>query len=132
MKPEIEKGINLILDECERKGWVNINMCTPEAIHKAIPKAKTLEVIKQKGSNSFELTQKGSEAIKLGGISQYLNDLASKENKDELIQNLTIKQLKGNIFQIKWWWVILLINGIISGLFGFIAGNFELILGWFK
>ena len=128
MDPEIEKGINIILNECHENGQVRINTCTPEEIHRAIPLSKTLEIIEQKRGGSFELTNKGLQAIKLGGISQYFEDLDSKANKAEEIKDLTIKQLKGSIFQVKYWWVILIISGVI----GFITGNFELILKWFK
>ena len=36
-------------------------------------------------------------------------DQKEKETK-ATIESLTIKQLKGDIFQLKYWWVILLIN----------------------
>lgn len=128
MDPEIEKGIDLILKECYQNGQVRINTNTPEAILTAIPRAKTLEVIQPKGANSYELTNKGLQAINLGGISQYLKDLDSKANIDEKIKDLTRKQLKGSIFQLRYWWLPLIISGVI----GFITGNFEIILKWFK
>ena len=128
MKPEIEKGINLIINECEKNGQVYITMCTPEAIHNAIPKAKTLELVQKKGKHSYGLTNKGLRAIELGGVSQYLKDLKSKEDKEALLTDLSIEQLKGSIFQVKYWWLLLLISGFI----GFITGNIEFIIGWFK
>ena len=128
MDSEIEKGIDLILKECQQSGQVRINTCTPEVIHRAIPRAKTLEVIQKKGAYSYEMTLKGLKALELGGISQYLKEIKSKDNTDELIKRLTIKELKGSIFQLKFWWVLLIISGVI----GFITGNFELILKWFK
>ena len=57
-----------------------------------------------------------------------LKDLKSKEDKEALLADLSIEQLKGSIFQVKYWWLLLLISGFI----GFITGNIELIIGWFK
>ena len=61
----------------------------------------------------------GFEAVKL----------TEKENtnKETLIKDLTINQLKGNIFQMKLWWVLLLIN-VFTAL---IISNFTTILAWF-
>ena len=74
------------------------------------------------------MTNKGLRAIELGGVSQYLKDLKSKEDKEALLTDLSIEQLKGSIFQVKYWWLLLLISGFI----GFITGNIEFIIGWFK
>lgn len=128
MNIELENEINEVLKECNRYGWVNIHYHVSDMRRKAIQEAKVLEIIQHKSKQSYELTFKGKKVIELGGISQYLKDLKSKERKDDEIKNLTIKQLEGNIFQLKYWWVFLLISGVI----GFLTGNIELILGWLK
>lgn len=128
MDKELEQEINSVLTECQENGWVTWNNGTPEIRNKAIRHAKTLELIQTKGRHSFELTSLGLKAVELNGVKEYLNDLESKDNKDDLIKTLTIKQLKGNIFQVRYWWLILLLSGII----GFITGNFVLILKWFE
>jgi hypothetical protein len=128
MDKDLEQEINSVLTECQENGWVTWHRDTPEIRNKAIRHGKTLRFIQPKGRHSFELTSEGLKAIELGGVNEYRNDLESKDSKDDLIKTLTIKQLKGNIFQVRYWWLILLISGII----GFITGNFELILKWFE
>jgi hypothetical protein len=58
------------------------------------------------------------------GFEKYREEEQNKKTTQDTINILTIKQLKGNIFQIKFWWLPLLISGII----GFIAGNFDWLL----
>lgn len=128
MDKELEKEIDQILQECRQDNIVRINYNISNIRRKAIEEAKVLELIQPKKQYSYELTSKGLKAYELGGISQYLYDLKSKENRDELIKELTYKQLKGSIFQVKYWWIILIISGII----GFITGNIELIIRWIK
>jgi hypothetical protein len=43
-----------------------------------------------------------------------LVDLENELNEQNTIKKLTIEELKRNIFQLKYWWVIILINFIIS------------------
>lgn len=128
MDIELEKELNEVLNECNQYGWVNIHYDVSAMRRKAIQEARILEIIQRKCKHSYELTFKGKKAIELGGISQYLKDLKSNESKDDEIKSLTIKQLEGNIFQLKYWWIFLLISGVI----GFVTGNIELILGWLK
>ena len=45
----------------------------------------------------------------------------SKEMQESEIRNLTVKELKGNIFQLRFWWIILLMNAIISLLIALIT-----------
>ena len=69
--------------------------------------------------------------IESGGYTEMYNDLEISKNmklKEAIIKDLTIEQLKGSIFQLRYWWLLLLISGLI----GFIAGNFELIINLFK
>ena len=50
-----------------------------------------------------------------------------KQKEEDLIRDLSIKDLKGNIFQFKLVWLFFVLNVIAS----FIAGNFELVSKWF-
>lgn len=127
MERELEKEIDLVLAECREKGLVIQNDQTSDIRDAAIQHAKTLGFIQPRGRNSFELTSEGLEVIKSKGIQEYQSDLESKEEKETIIQNLTIKQLKGNIFHLKYWLLILLLSGVV----GFVTGNFETILKWF-
>lgn len=124
----MEKEIDLILIECRDDQLVSTNFGISDIRRKAIQKANILRLIQPRNAHSYELTEKGLEALKHGGISQYDDFIKIKESKDAEIKELTIKQLKGNIFQIKYWWIFLIINGIIA----FVTGNFTLIKGWFK
>lgn len=45
----------------------------------------------------------------------------TKEMQESEIRKLTVKELKGNIFQLRLWWIILLINAIISLLIALIT-----------
>jgi len=128
MEIELEQEINQVLQECRENHYVISHFHISELRRSAIEEAKTFRLIQHRKGHSYELTQEGLKALELGGISQYHKDLKIKESRDESIKDLTIEQLKSNIFQIKYWWIILIISGII----GFITGNFELIKGWFK
>jgi len=47
-------------------------------------------------------------------ITQQHQEVIKERNLKEEIDMLTLKQLKGSIFQIRFWWLFLLINAIIS------------------
>lgn len=47
-------------------------------------------------------------------IYEELNYNLQAKAKQNEIDALTIKQLKGSIFQVKFWWLFLIINAIIS------------------
>ena len=68
------------------------------------------------GVNCFEIYEIG--------IEKYLN-YKNKINELEFkIKNLTINDLKGNIFQNKYWWVFIIINFIISTLLIYIEKKY--------
>lgn len=57
-----------------------------------------------------------------GGFDKVYEDLVKYQSgklNDESIQDLTIKSLKLNVFSLKYWWVILLLNAIISFLISY-------------
>ena len=74
-----------------------------------IRELKDLDLIEDvhAGSSTYRLTQKGWE---FKGFDEYQQE----KELDKSIKNLTFKQLKGSIFQVKYWWLFLLINAIIS------------------
>jgi hypothetical protein len=45
----------------------------------------------------------------------------TREMQESEIRKLTVKELKGNIFQLRFWWIILLINAIVSLLIALIT-----------
>lgn len=45
----------------------------------------------------------------------------TKEKQESEIRSLTVKELKGNIFQLRFWWIILILNAIISLLIALIT-----------
>lgn len=69
--------------------------------------------------NGAEILQKHKELIlylmsEIINRYEELNESLQEKAKQDEIDNLTIKQLKGSIFQIKYWWLFLIINAIIS------------------
>lgn len=86
-----------------------------------------LNIIEYFGNSKYwsRLTEYG---WKFPGFELFHKIEKEMSEKDKLITDLTIKQLRGNIFQLKYWWLLILISGII----GFITGNFKLILEWLK
>jgi hypothetical protein len=117
-----------ILSEINERGFVSFTKDNSEESVKAKNRLLGYELIQKKGDYSYNFTPQGLEAFELGGFNTWLTQKQNTENQDSEIRELTIKQLKGNIFQLKYWWLLLLISGLI----GFITGNFKLILKWFE
>lgn len=77
-------------------------------------------------NDSYKLTHWGMEVIQKHSelISYFSFELQNrlekiKEKQEEInlkykIDNLTLKQLEGSIFQIKKWWLILIINALVT------------------
>jgi len=120
--------IDKILFEINEKGFIGFTKDTPVQEIKAKQRLVRLELIKPKSKYSYDLTDKGQEAVDLGGYETWLKKQQTENQKNDQIKDLTIKQLKGNIFQIKSWWWLLIINAIIA----IIASNFHSILEWIK
>jgi hypothetical protein len=80
----------------------------------------------------IKITPEGKKIIdSYGSYSEYKKQeyeqiLSEIEEQNETkriqkqINELTIKQLKGNIFQIKNWWWILILNAIVTFIIGFL------------
>lgn len=82
-------------------------------------------LVEQSHMVRIKLKPRGAEICKNGGWLKYLeilkNNQQNKQKHEEMdvtIKELTIKELKGNIFQLKKWWLLLIINAIISILCG--------------
>ncbi|EPR67361.1 hypothetical protein [Cyclobacterium qasimii] len=128
MEKQIEDEINLILDECHENGMIPFYGSIPDIRDKAITRAEILGLIKRKNKGAYELSIEGLKVLDFdGGVREYLMNIESKEEKDDLIRDLSIKDLKGNIFQFKLAKLFFVLNVIAS----FIAGNFELVSKWF-
>jgi hypothetical protein len=60
------------------------------------------------------ITSLGKEIIDTGGWLKFLERRSVDEGNAKKLTKLSIEQLEGNIFQIKWWWVIALIGAILG------------------
>lgn len=120
------KHLNEILFEIEEKGFFVSTKDTPEHLDKALKRLEREDLVYEKNSYTYDLTTSGQDAIDSGGYQNWKTGQKQSMERDDEIKDLTIQQLKGNIFQLKYWWVIL----IISSILGFISGNFQLIGKW--
>jgi predicted transcriptional regulator len=122
----MDKEINNILFEIEKEGIIGFTNDDSEQRMKAKSRLEREGFIKPKSKNSYDLTEKGQQAVDIGGYYRYKDLENKKEQKEQKIKDLTLRQLKGNIFQIKFWWLLIIINAIVA----ILASNFKLILSW--
>jgi hypothetical protein len=61
-----------------------------------------------------EILPFGLEVLDKGGWFKYKKQLTDDADADAKIKELTIAQLKRNIFQIKYWWLFLLLSALLS------------------
>jgi hypothetical protein len=54
------------------------------------------------GRAACKITHNGTKIVRSGGWQRHVEMQASEKIKDQLIKNLTIKDLKGSIFQMKY------------------------------
>lgn len=121
--------IDEILKEIRKSGLIGISNKTDKEKFRIIQKAHTLNLLEKTPQEEFNFSKHGQEVFDhYGGYKNYLLSKEKEQEKDDYIKDLTIKQLKGHIFQLKYWWLLLLFSGII----GFITGNFELIQEWLQ
>jgi len=108
---------------------------------RALDELESLDLINVKpgvigADRLIEITIQGIEIIeKHNSFSQFLSHRESEEQskkseKERSVEltNLQIEQLKRDIWQLKYWWILVIIAGVV----GFVTGNFELILSWVK
>jgi len=112
---QITKIDNLLV-ECKNKGFISYTLDSPEDETEAIRTLKILGFSREKSKSSYELTELGFNVIASGGYLKYLEKVESDKELDREIKRYSLKELKGNIFQLKHWWWIIVINAIISGL----------------
>jgi hypothetical protein len=128
MEKDTAINIDLILKECSERGWIAPTKDRPKNVHNAVRISEAKKWIEKRGTHSYGLTKIGHEILECGGVLEYLSKKVKREKIDEEIKVLTVKELKGNIFHLRYWWLVLLISAIL----GFISGNFELILKWLQ
>tara|TARA_R110002049_G_C8997157_1_gene549547 strand:- start:155 stop:553 length:399 start_codon:yes stop_codon:yes gene_type:complete len=128
MEKQIADEINLILAECIENGMIPFDDSIPDIRDKAIRRSENLGLVKRKNKGAYEISKEGLNVLDFdGGVQEYLLNIKTKEKEEDLIRDLSIKDLKGNIFQFKLVWLFFVLNVIAS----FIAGNFELVSKWF-
>ena len=125
MKPNPDAAeIDKILLEAQREELITPVGNGDYETERLMKKAYDLELLEETSKAVYRLSKLGHEVLdSYGGYINYLRDKEAEARKDKDIKELTLKQLKGNIFHLKYWWVILL----LSALLGFISGNFKLI-----
>ena len=124
MEKQIADEINLILAECIENGMIPFDDSIPDIRDKAIRRSENLGLIKRKNKGAYEISKEGLNVLDFdGGVQEYLLNIKTKEKEEDLIRDLSIKDLKGNIFQFKLVWLFFVLNVIAS----FITGNFELV-----
>lgn len=60
------------------------------------------------------LTPHGNHIRETTTWTRYLEEHGQEQKIDKTIKVLTLRQLQGNIFQIKYWWVIVIIAAILG------------------
>lgn len=82
-----------------------------------------LGILKYIGSDQYttRLTEYGWE---FPGFEKHRREQNEKKDTEKTINDLTIKQLKGNIFQLKYWWLLLLASGVV----GYVSSNLDLVI----
>jgi hypothetical protein len=72
-----------------------------------------LKVFVYLGKEGLILRENNSGVITKLGVNKLIK-FKKELQIDTQIQELTIKELKGNVFQLRFWWLIILVNAIIS------------------
>lgn len=83
---------------------------------------KDFGIIQQEGNGATRLTKYGNE---FPGFPEYRRRKQQEEDQEDLIRDLTVDQLKKDIFQLRNWWWILLINILLSGLTSWLVAVFS-------
>jgi hypothetical protein len=80
---------------------------------------------KNKGLEKLvKINPQGKYFLKKYGYKNQYSEEVRIQALEEKIKKLTIKELEGNIFQLKYWWIFLLISLIA----GFVSANFRWVL----
>lgn len=113
--------IDKILNECHKDGFIIWSRDTSSIERKAIEIAQTMGLLTPNGKHSFDLTNQGLEVIHEGGFELFQKKTEEEKRTDREIKDLTLKELKKNIFQLEYWWLFLLMNVFLSGLVSYIV-----------
>jgi hypothetical protein len=120
---EVYNEIDLFVKEAIEKGVVvNIELNEKEKFAFRYLIAENI-LIQGNKKNQYNVGINCFEIHRIG-IEDFLNQKDHIEKLDFKIRNLTLKDLKGNIFQNKLWWVFILINLIISIIVIYIQNKF--------
>lgn len=111
--------IDKILNECHKDGFIIWSRDTPSIERKAIEIAQTMGLLTPNGKHSFDLTNQGLEVIHEGGFELFQKKTEEEKRTDREIKELTIKELKKNIFQLDYWWLFLILNAVLSGIISY-------------
>ena len=89
-------------------------------IEKAFRICKSLNLIRRKESELFELDEKGVFVIQDGGIEKYLSNIRKEKELDLTIKNLTSKRLK---YDILYNIMYVVIGGILASIPNMMSGD---------
>ena len=118
MTPEHEKIAESFISELKSNGGRPINWrdfanegATKQIMNTIVSALKEPEwdLVKEAspGTTMTLLTKKGYE---FESFDTYRQNKNKEVTTKSIIETLTIKQLKGDIFQLKYWWLLILIN----------------------
>jgi hypothetical protein len=79
---------------------------------------KDNNLIHSRTMDSYALTEFGKEVLENGGWLKHRAAIEYEKQLERETKELNLKQLKVSIFQMKNWFLILLITAIVGGLFG--------------
>ncbi|MDN3617954.1 hypothetical protein QWY81_00635 [Polaribacter undariae] len=111
---EVYDEIDFFVKKVVEKGVISNTMCENEKLSLAFRYLKSENIIVSNGTKSQFISGMNSFVIKKKGIELFLKEKEYTENLEKKIKELSIKDLKGNIFQNKYWWIFIIINFFIS------------------
>lgn len=110
----VKSTYNLILKSYQDNGWYALSFDSSDEIKKAHRELVSDGLLVPRNRNSYRLSEIGIEAIRLGGYEIWLENKKIEKVLDSQNKILTNENLERSIFQLKNWWVLLLLNAVIS------------------
>lgn len=98
-----------------------INKINPDAVNQVDRVFKIMQehqLIKWLAVDLYKISEFGKEVLENGGWLKYFEEQERQKQTKLEIDKLTLEHLKRNIFQIKYWWLFLLLAAVAGGLFG--------------
>ena len=112
---ELKSEIDSMLNELLKGNPCSDNKGNTELQDKSIRICKALNLIKLSNSGKqYELTEKAVLVLNDGGIEKYLLNDKKEKDLDSNIKDLTLKKLRFEQFPAQFWWLILIIAGVVS------------------